>query len=46
MTQSNDTEELKQSLEKILELCLRTAQRLSTVLEQYGTQMTDKDERS
>jgi hypothetical protein len=45
MAQLNDTEELRRSLEKILELSLKTAQRLSTVLEECSTRMTDEDER-
>ena len=45
MAQLNDTEELRQSLEKILQLSLKIAQRLRIVLEECGTQMTNKDER-
>lgn len=45
MVQLNDTNELRQSLENILELTLKTAQRLSTVLEECSTRMTDEDER-
>ncbi len=44
MAQLNDTEELRQSLEKILELTLKTAQRLSTVLGECSTRMSDEDE--
>ena len=44
MVQLNDTKELRQSLENILELTLKTAQRLSTVLEECSTRMTDEVE--
>ncbi len=45
MVELNDTKELRQSLEQILELSLKIAQRLRTVLEQCSTRMTDEDER-